>query len=435
MAQLRYPRSIIALLLIFVLILVTGCAEPVAHEDVDRPDDHAPDGTGSPDLAVGELAYLSEGDLWLLSGEDRNRLTDSGDVCFFQWSPDGSKLAYIRAAESWPETGSIWLMDADGSAVLLVEETVPLLDYLAGSAGLWLPNSNELAYAQREPDRLRIVNALTGDRRDLDLNGELVRAPRWHPDGELTAAVTAEQVYGSTFYHVTILDRTGTFRRMLTENNAACWWRGGENLVLAGYGIWEISGFYYFTELAEVDARGERYRVLYDGELWNLYPFMEASPSGDYLAVSAYNALILVQPHEAAALLLEQDVMTTYSEFSYPLLFTWARTGNRIAALVYTETGELSGGRVEGYWDLVLVDAATGDTVVLWERIYSVGETEDAVPMRVFRPITWSPGDESLLLQVDRAGGGYDILLLDLESPETPRLLVENACQPVFRPD
>jgi Tol biopolymer transport system component len=87
------------------------------------------------------------------------------------WSPDGTRIAFIRRSDNVIPFDTVWTMDADGGHQRLVAR--------ADVAG-WSPNGRWLAYST--DDDVRIVAATGGPSRVLSRKAE-VSAIRWSPDG------------------------------------------------------------------------------------------------------------------------------------------------------------------------------------------------------------------------------------------------------------
>ena len=102
------------------------------------------------------------------------------------WSPDGSKVAFVRAGN--PEEGpyEIWAVNADGRGLKRLTRHRGF-----SIAPAWSPDGRKIVYASaggRPPLRLRVMNAdgsrnrrLTGNRR-VDFSD-----PTWSPDGNTIA--------------------------------------------------------------------------------------------------------------------------------------------------------------------------------------------------------------------------------------------------------
>lgn len=78
--------------------------------------------TAAVDQSGGEIAYVEDGNIWLLdlaSGETR-QLTGEGQSSSPAWSPDGQTLAFVRLYDGNPEIAT---MRADGSDLTRVTST------------------------------------------------------------------------------------------------------------------------------------------------------------------------------------------------------------------------------------------------------------------------------------------------------------------------
>ena len=133
----------------------------------------APTLTATPAAGLGKLAFVSDGDVWVLdvdSGQERQLTTDGGNR-EPRWSPDGRWLAFAKG-----EAGAIWVMRANGSDISLVAESSR-----AGFA--WAPADNRLAYATGE-GVLWLVDVESGEHLELSLPDSEVSRFAWLPEGE-----------------------------------------------------------------------------------------------------------------------------------------------------------------------------------------------------------------------------------------------------------
>lgn len=102
-----------------------------------------------------------------------------------QFSPDGSKIAYIKlpdSQESFP-AGELWIMDADGSNPFLAAVT----DAGRGYPPVWSPDGTKIAFVGRnDPADASSTNLSIYDLAAQSLmtdNFSLITAPAWSPDG------------------------------------------------------------------------------------------------------------------------------------------------------------------------------------------------------------------------------------------------------------
>jgi hypothetical protein len=117
-------------------------------------------------------------------------------LSFARWSPDGSRIAFIKIPDSEvPFTvGELWVMQADGSNARKLSNA----DAGHGFAEAWSPDGSRIAFVVREnakdaqadqnADALRsnvaIVNVENGSQAPLtSFPSARVEAPAWSPDG------------------------------------------------------------------------------------------------------------------------------------------------------------------------------------------------------------------------------------------------------------
>jgi Tol biopolymer transport system component len=121
-------------------------------------------------------------------------------LSFARWSPDGSKVAFIKIPDSaTPFTvGELWIMEADGSQAHRLAEA----DAGHGYAEAWSPDGARIAFVVREnpndaqadtnaealKSNISILNVADGTQTGLThLQDARVGAPAWSPDGNSIA--------------------------------------------------------------------------------------------------------------------------------------------------------------------------------------------------------------------------------------------------------
>ncbi len=121
-------------------------------------------------------------------------------LSFARWSPDGTRIAFIKIPDSaTPFTvGELWLMNADGTNARKLSDA----DAGHGFAEAWSPDGRRIAFvvrdnpedalADQDPAALRsniaVVDAGGGLATQLTkLDAARVEAPAWSPDGESIA--------------------------------------------------------------------------------------------------------------------------------------------------------------------------------------------------------------------------------------------------------
>lgn len=199
-----------------------------------------PDGTGlsklpsvpgdtdpawSPDGSKIAFVRFREGGtgIWVMNadGTGARRITDGGpDVDGTDlgpaWSPDGSRIAFAREgrpAKAATGNTDIYVVDADGTDVVRLTDD-PMMEY----APTWSPDGSRIAFAAYDlasggnppsPLRLYVMNADGTDREAL--GPENVEGLSWSPDGTEIAFVDTET--GS----IMAIHPDGTARRRIVD--------------------------------------------------------------------------------------------------------------------------------------------------------------------------------------------------------------------------
>ena len=114
-------------------------------------------------------------------GTGVRRISGDGYAAVPTWSPDGRRLAFLRAEDNRPQVWNLWIVE------LASGERMRLTNHRFGQVwgGAWFPDGRRLAYSHE--DELLLLELATGQttRYRSPLKGRLVRTPAVSPDGRL----------------------------------------------------------------------------------------------------------------------------------------------------------------------------------------------------------------------------------------------------------
>jgi TolB protein len=160
-------------------------------------------GASSALAAPNEVAYVCEFDICLLDPDNPaavTNLTDNGSVSFDErpaWSPDGKKLAFVSNFSD--NTHNVFVMepDAAGEGINLAVQVTHYTDggYLNGP--VWSPDGSRIAFVRGTAEGNRSVlvaasDGTTGPPVTIAAHGQ---HPSWAPDGGKIVYSEGQQVY------------------------------------------------------------------------------------------------------------------------------------------------------------------------------------------------------------------------------------------------
>ena len=118
--------------------------------------------------------YVAERD-----GQNVHRISGDGYAALPTWSPDGSRLAFVRGEPDRPSVWNLWIQPLAGGS----PERITEYRYGQTWAASWFPDGHRIAYSH-ETDL--VIFDLTNGRMTVmasPVHGRLVRTPAVSPDG------------------------------------------------------------------------------------------------------------------------------------------------------------------------------------------------------------------------------------------------------------
>jgi Tol biopolymer transport system component len=171
------------------------------------------------------IAFESSGvdlDIWAADADGsnlRNLSNDpSGPDLSPAWSPDGTQLAFWK--QNFDGTGSIWVMDADGSNQVELTPETSVYSHPA-----WSPDGELIAYVSNRSggNELYVMQPDGSGKRRLTFTSHSQEDhPNWSPDGTMLAFEACPgdswPCVGSANTEVFVINRDGTGRARLTDD-------------------------------------------------------------------------------------------------------------------------------------------------------------------------------------------------------------------------
>jgi Tol biopolymer transport system component len=177
--------------------------------------------------------YVAQAD-----GTNPRRISGTGHSLVPSWSPDGTRVAFVRAEPHRPRVWNIWIADVESG------ELERITDHDLGQpwGASWFPDGHRLAYSLE--DRLMVADLESGMSRGYrsPREGHLVRTPAVSPDGhQIVFQVQRDGVW--------LLDvERARMRKILTDATAEefVWSPAGDSIAYhartsGSYGLWRLA--------------------------------------------------------------------------------------------------------------------------------------------------------------------------------------------------
>ena len=177
--------------------------------------------------------YLSD-----RAGRNIRRVSGEGYAAVPTWSPDGTRLAFIKAEPDNPRVWNIWMLR------LAAGEAVRVTSYRYGQpwGASWLPDGRRICYSHE--DRLNVLDLDSGESRTYSSprKGALLRTPAVSPDGRWVVF----QLHGDGAWMLDL--RNGRMRKVLDDPTAEefAWSPDGARVAFHSrrarqWGIWVLA--------------------------------------------------------------------------------------------------------------------------------------------------------------------------------------------------
>ena len=143
-------------------------------------------------------------------GSSSRKVSGSGFAAVPTWSPDGTRLLFVRGELSRPRVWNLWLFDVTSG------ELERLTSYARGQlwGGSWFPDGTRVCYSHEESLYLIDLESRARQRFDAPVRGRMVRTPAVSPEGRRIVF----QVHGDGVWMLEL--NTGSMRRILDDPTA-----------------------------------------------------------------------------------------------------------------------------------------------------------------------------------------------------------------------
>jgi Tol biopolymer transport system component len=177
--------------------------------------------------------YLADSD-----GKNVRRVSPDGFAAVPSWSPDGSRLAFVRADGDKPEVWNLWTLDLENGDLTQITRH----RYGQPWGGSWFPDGRRLAYSHERSLIIRDLRTGSERRFASPRKGRLLRTPAVSPDGRRVMF----QVHRDGGWLLELPE--GSMRKVLEDPTAEefTWSPDGRRLAYhsrrsGGWGVWVMA--------------------------------------------------------------------------------------------------------------------------------------------------------------------------------------------------
>lgn len=180
-----------------------------------------------------KILYNYKNHLWILDIKDESKvqLTKSGFNAWGEFSPDGSKIAFVFGLES-PEkrkkvytSGELWILNYSICVMDLMDKRTKCLTKEGFNYNpKWSPDGNKIAFARIEGFRIRHIWVMDADGNNQpplthDLRNVECWSYDWSPDG--SKIVFSANISGE--HSVWVMNADGSNKKKLADGGSPTW--------------------------------------------------------------------------------------------------------------------------------------------------------------------------------------------------------------------
>jgi hypothetical protein len=193
----------------------------------------------------GVIAFVRDGDIRVINpdGTATTRLTDLGDASSPAWSPDGERIAFVRADDPFGQ-GDLWVMNADGTGQQLLVDDV--------RTPAWSPDGERIVFSR---DGLLFVADVDGGPATQLTEPDHPHAshsdPDWSPDGSRIVFID----WGFSNPQVKSVDADGDDLQLLIDYGFDAVWSPDGSTILFARFLRLCAGALWLMDADGSDAR------------------------------------------------------------------------------------------------------------------------------------------------------------------------------------